>query len=284
MEELEINPLLQRTVIPGETFRLPSQGIFYKNGELTDDVKNGEVHVRAMTTMDEIIMKSPDMLFTGKAIVEVFSRCIPQVAKPLDLLSRDLDYLMLCLRYVTYGEMLTVTYKHYCDGLYDNVAEATEDDAPVRQIEPKEHTYDIPLRPIISQAVQIDPSTIQQIYEHRLPSGQVIKLKPITYGAVLGLNQNADLNRADIPSIDALKTSVESVLVDAIESVDGVTNKKHIAEWLRDVAPAGWIREAMKPLEEHGDWGANPTFATKCRECGAEIDIEFSTNPISFFS
>ena len=39
------NPLLASLRIPGETFRLPSHGLFYTDGELDDSVVNGEVEV-----------------------------------------------------------------------------------------------------------------------------------------------------------------------------------------------------------------------------------------------
>jgi len=39
------NPLLENLRLPGETVRLPSGGMFYKNGELASHVNNGEIHV-----------------------------------------------------------------------------------------------------------------------------------------------------------------------------------------------------------------------------------------------
>ena len=39
------NPLLQKIRLPGRIFQLPSRGLFYKNGELDESVKNGEIHV-----------------------------------------------------------------------------------------------------------------------------------------------------------------------------------------------------------------------------------------------
>ena len=92
-EQPRSNPLLERIRIPGETFTLPSQGIFYKNGELDDDSKNGEVYIYPMVTYDEIVLKTPDKLFSGEAITEVFQRCVPQIKKPMELLAKDVDFI-----------------------------------------------------------------------------------------------------------------------------------------------------------------------------------------------
>ena len=82
------NPLLSKVRMPGETYRLPSNDLFYHNDELDPSVRDGEVHVYPMTAVDEIIMKSPDMLFSGKAVEEVFLRCVPQIKKPMELLGK----------------------------------------------------------------------------------------------------------------------------------------------------------------------------------------------------
>lgn len=263
MENTSTNPLLAAAVIPGETFRLPSQGLFYANGELSPDVTNGEVHVRAMTAVDELVFKSPDMLFTGKAVEQVFTRCIPQVLKPNELLSKDVDYLIMCLRVVTYGPTVSLTYNHACsDGS-------------------KEHTYEVRLQPIIQQAKQIDPTVLSTKFAVSLPNGQKVKLKPLTYRTMIALNQDVDLVNKT-PSLDDLKTSVMGVLLDSIESVDGITDRALIGEWLNALS-AGWVREITGALNVTSDWGANAVATEVCRDCSSAIKLEFSINPLSFF-
>jgi hypothetical protein len=262
-ENIVINPLLRKAVLPGETFKLPSQGLFYTHGELRDDVKNGEVHVKPMTAMDELVFKSPDMLFTGQGVVDVFARCIPQVLDAKALLSKDVDFLMVCLRMVTYGPTLQLSYNHGCkDG--------------------KEHTYEVGLQPIVRASKQIDPTTMADIFSVQLPTDQLVKLKPTTFGAMLSLNQDVDLSDS-IPSLEDLKTSITAVLVDVIDSVDGISDKEQIREWI-GVVSAGHIRMLTDALTQLGDWGASMKHSTKCKDCAELIDIEFSTNPVSFFS
>lgn len=268
-ENKPLNPLLTGSLLPGETFRLPSQGLFYTNGELSPEVKNGEIHVKAMTAIDELNIKSPDMLFTGKALEELFSRCIPQILKPTEILSKDIDYLMVCLRMVTYGPSLILSYKHTCENA-------------------KDHTYEVDLQPIIRSSKPIDPTTMSRQFATTMPNGQKVKLKPATIGAIIKLNQDVDVVNS-MPSLDDLKGSVLTVLVDVIDSVttlDGsseISDKVMIAEWVSEVS-AGWIKLITDALTNVGDWGAVTKTTKECRDCGEKVDIEFSTNPLSFFS
>ena len=96
------NPLLDKIKLPGRIFQLPSRGIFYEDEELSEDIKNGEIHVQAMSALDEITLKNPDQLFSGDAVQNIFKNCLTGVNKPVNLLSKDIDALMLFLRTVTY--------------------------------------------------------------------------------------------------------------------------------------------------------------------------------------
>jgi len=261
--EKPTNPLLANLRIPGETFRLPSHGLFYVDGELDDNVKNGEVHVYPMTSLDEIVFKTPDMLFTGEALRQVFARCIPQVKKPTELLAKDVDFLLTCLRMITYGSEITLLYTHNCENA-------------------KSREYDVPLRPIIQEAKAIDPTTITSTFTVRLENGQTVKLKPSTFATMLEFSQAFDVGNK-MPSLEELQKSVVNVLVDIIASVDDVTDKALIREWATKI-PAGWVRQLTAAIEQVGNWGATFETHQNCKDCGQLITIEFNTNPVSFFS
>lgn len=258
-----INPLLARLVLPGETFRLPSQGLFYTHGELSDEVKDGEVHVFPMTAYDEIVFKTPDMLLSGNAIDEVFKRCIPQILEPRKLLSKDVDYLITCLRVITYGSDITLTYQHTCDGA-------------------KEHEYVVSLQDILRKAKSIDPTSLATAYTITMKNGQIVKVKPTTFNTILELNQNFNDTNEDY-SIESMQHKILKVLVDMIESVDDTTNRDHIEEWARKL-PAGWVKFLSTSIDQVSDWGVEFKAPAKCKDCGATMEMPFSANPVSFFS
>jgi hypothetical protein len=260
------NPLLVslRARIPGETFRLPSHGLFYKNNELADDVINGEVHVFPMTALDEIILKTPDSLLSGQSVNQVFLRCIPQILKPMKLLSRDVDYLMMCLRMISYGEELDITYTHSCEGA-------------------KSHGYVVNLKPLITQAKPIDPTTIGTIYTLKLGNAMVVKLRPPIFESVMNMYlTNFQATNASITLLEA-QTKLLDVISDTIVSVDGNENRDHIQEWVKAI-PAGWMQDISEALQKIGDWGPSTTVNLTCKDCNQPMEVEIPLNPISFFS
>lgn len=262
IDQQQTNPLLARLQLPGQTFRLPSQGLFYSNGELREDVVNGELHVFPMTAYDEIIFKTPDMLLSGKAIDEVFARCIPQVLRPRDLLSKDVDYLITCLRVITYGPTITLTYTHSCENA-------------------RAHEYTANLNALINAARAIDPTTINSVYNTTLENGQVVRLRPALFKTVLELNQ--DLGKDDEASLSDIQNNIMKVLIDMIESVDGISDRELITEWAKAL-PAGWVRFLSDAIEKTSDWGVEFKVTDTCKDCGERIEMPFSANPISFFS
>jgi len=256
-----VNPLLERARIPGETFRLPSGGIFYENGELNSDVKDGEVHIYPMTTIDEIVMKSPDMLYSGKAIEEVFARCIPQIKKPMDMLARDVDFLMICLRKVTFGAEMQIMHTHTCDGA-------------------KEHSYIISMDTFIKESKRIDPTKVAATYTVTLVNGQRVRLEPIRYKHFIELMQ---LNESEEATPDRIRQVMFDTLLHIIVSVDEIEDRELIREWL-NVLPAGWLRTINKKIEESTDWGPSFETTVTCRDCGEEVQLAAPLNPIAFFT
>lgn len=257
------NPLLAAVRIPGQTFRLPSRGLFYTNGELDDTVgTDGEVVVNPMRTTEELTLNNPDKLFTGDAVVEIFKHCVPQVIKARELLSQDVDYLMMCVRVVTYGEMLTAPYIHTCENA-------------------EEHEYQINQNQIIKQAKEIDPTTIKTKFKLELENGQVLTLRPPRFDRVIKLYQT--LSGSDELGDEDVKETVFANLTDMISEVDEVSDSEMIMEWLREL-PAGFVGKINDFVAKSSDWGVNPEVTIQCKDCGQDMLVSVPTNPINFFT
>lgn len=255
-----VNPLLARVEMPGSTFQLPSRGLFYKNGELRDDVDMGEVHVSPMSAFDEILMKSPDQLYSGEAVDTVFRRCIKQILQPGELIAKDVDFLLVCLRQVTYGDVMEITYTHDCK-------------------DAKNNTYPISLSAFINTTKKIDPTTVGKIYTTTMKNGQVVKLHPSKFKDVIKMYQSTETLR-QTPD-EEFKMAV-FIIQSIIHSVDGITNPEQIREWIETIS-AGWLSELTGIIEKASDFGPDFTLHTKCKDCGKDIKIHTPVNPISFF-
>ena len=259
-----VNPLLQRIQLPGETFKLPSCGLFYKSGELDPSVTDAEVHVHPMTVLDEIMIKTPDLLFSGKAVEEVFGRCIPQVLRPLELLAKDVDFLMLCLRKVSYGTTLELETVH---------AECEAED-------PKRHPYNIDITTFISGTKRIDPTTIAKDYTVTLPNDQVVKMQPVRFADFVKLMQAQDDEKMDAAGqVQVLVDSLARIII----SVDEITEHSMIAEWLKAIKPE-YLNKLNQQLEDTLSWGPDFKYKIECKDCGKAQEVVAPLNPLAFFT
>lgn len=255
-----VNPLLEKVRIPGETFRLPSGGTLYKDGELASSVKNGEVHVYPLTALDEIVLKTPDKLLNGDAIQEVFSRCIPSILKPMRLFTKDVDYLMVCLRKVTFGADIELEYTHSCK-------------------DAKKHSYMFSINNYLQRAKtleHIDPTS----YNFTVGDGQKVVIKPLRFADYIRASQ---IDESKLSTPEQIRDSITASLIDVIESVDGTTERHFIAEWL-NVIPSPWIHEISQYLDKASDWGVVFEAQMVCKDCEEEFTAATPINPLSFFS
>lgn len=256
------NPLLHKIRLPGRVFQLPSKGIFYKNGELDANITEGEIHVHPMSALAEIHMKSPDQLFSGQAIETVFTECVTGIAKPSQLLAKDVDAITMFLRTTTYGPNYEFTAIHTCEHA-------------------KEHSYIADVDQMISQSKYMDPTIIADNYSVKMPNEQVVKLQPSRYGKIISILK-ANEGKEEL-SVDAMKKNLMMMLTSVVVQVDDITDEAMIAEWLSKI-PTTWVTQIASRMEAVNDWGPKLEWTTKCRDCGEEFTIELPLNPISFFT
>lgn len=262
------NPLLKKLQrIPGETFRLPSKGVFYKNGELDESVVNGEVTVYPMTGYEELIMRSPDMIFQGTAIEKVIARCVPAVIKPMELIANDVDYLLTCIRKVTYGDNIKILYA--CDN--------DQCDIPKEQRTHKE--YDIKIDNFLQNSKEITKDSIDKL-KFALAEIFEVEMIPAKIADIL------EIRRALIPKYDdvinASYATHLKLMSSIIKSVDGIEDKDIITEWV-DNLNVEMKNELLEKLKYFNDWGITFDCKFKCKDCGMEVVKTESLNPIDFF-
>lgn len=268
------NPLITRAKLPGEIFALPSGGIFYENDELDGSVINGEVHIFPMAAYDEVIIKTPSLLLNGQAVHEVFTRCIPQIKKPMELLAKDVDFLLIALRQVTYGETMDVTYTHDCENA-------------------KEHNYQVKISDFTKNAKKINPTTVGKNYSLTLKDkgiSQKVIIKPAKYKDIIDMLQLFTLDTSAEEGSDELlelaKKETKGILLSVssiIKSVDGMSDRNLINEWLEFIQ-AKWVDQLTDAIEKTSNWGPTFDHKDKCKDCGKIISISVPMNPISFFT
>ena len=262
------NPLLQKlNRIPGETFRLPTRGVFYKNGEIDESIVNGEVVVYPMTGHEELIMKSPDMVFQGTAIDRVIRRCVPGVLRPLDMSSNDIEFLLACIRKVTHGEFIKVFYK--CD---DPSCETPMENRVERE-------YDISLLSFIGSVKEISKDDFGNL---AFVLGDIfdITIKPVTMRSLIEVKQNLIPKFDDI--LEATHATQLKIFSAMIASVEGIDDEDMILGWL-EALPVALRDELLEKIQVLHNWGIAFDCKFVCKDCNKVVNKPTAINPINFF-
>lgn len=256
-----VNPLLEKLKkkFPGESFRLPSRGLFYTNGELDPEVEEGEVVVYPMTTTDELAMRSPDMLFQGTAITQTIAHCVPQVLKPERLIASDVDYLLTCLRKVSYGPYLPISHK------------CPKCEAPAKE-------YNLAIDHFIRSSKEI---TREQFDAMKVDvNDYTVHLKPCVFEEMIKILQRSD---ADFESAEQVSEWIDLSLLAIIRSVDGIKDRDLILEWLQKL-PRSVKEDLSSTVETVNQWGVEFSYDISCEACGHKHNVKTSLNPTSFFT
>lgn len=102
-----VNPLAGLMRQPKIYIKLPSGGQYWPQGSIVIP-ENGDLPVYSMTAKDELLLKIPDALMNGQAIVEVIQNCIPSIKNGWAIPNIDLDVILIAIRIATYGEKMKV--------------------------------------------------------------------------------------------------------------------------------------------------------------------------------
>jgi len=96
------NPLMSAMRQPKIAVKLPSQGKYWPQNtiELPD---NGELPIFSMTARDELLLKTPDALLSGQAVVDVIESCVPNIKDGWSIPQIDLDCILIAIRIASYG-------------------------------------------------------------------------------------------------------------------------------------------------------------------------------------
>lgn len=265
------NPLISRlSKIPGVTVRLPSAGIFYLNGELDEEVKNGEIILFPLTASDELMLRSPDMLYQGTTIEAVFRHCAPQIKEPLELLVGDVDYILTNLRKISYGTHIPIRY--ICDCI-----ESEEQREDIRIAGDDE--YLIPVDHFIQNSKELNIKTFKSTFVVKLANGMEVTTQPVRFSDFIKLNQ---VREEDLEDQEFLRNYVADNLTAITLKVDEITDKKLIKEWY-SVLPRLEVERIKNKLNSQSPWGIEFKYKVECKHCKEEKELTHHLNPVYFF-
>lgn len=259
--------------------KLPSGTAYYKPGAI-NFTDNGEIGIMPMTGKDELILKNPDALLNGEAIVEVIRSCVPAVSDPKILLTNDIDALITAIRFATYDDKLETqivcpSCKH-------------------------ENLFKLDLQYALGNM-----SYLESEYVVNLDSGLSVFVKPYGFPELIkGLHaqfEQGKITRAiESESITdeqrfklfssaykELSVVTYSLMVNSIVKVVDESNSI-------DVSDVGFIKEFLQNIDKKSvdkisdqikkinEIGIRRIFLAKCEKCNHEWENEIDFNPVNF--
>ncbi|NDB58023.1 hypothetical protein EB001_06220, partial [bacterium] len=105
-----MNPLAKHFRQPSVYLKLPSGGKYWPEGTINLPA-NGEVPIMAMTTKDEITIRTPDALMNGQGVVDLIQSCCPNITNAWAMPTIDSDAILVAIRIATNGSNMDIDSK-----------------------------------------------------------------------------------------------------------------------------------------------------------------------------
>ena len=272
------NPLQKYFRQPSIYVKLPSEGKYYPKDSI-DIPSNGEIPIFPMTAMDEIITRTPDALFNGSAVAQLFQSCVPNIKDPWVIPQVDIDMLFTAIRIASYGHEMEMTVScQHCNEAQD---------------------YALDLRNVIDQYGSPD-------FSKKLTVGELeIFFRPLNYHKIsesaqkqfeqqkrIQLTSEAE-NVTDEQKLKAMSEALTEVtkmtlntMNESVQSVsiDGqiVEDRQQINEFMQNID-----RKLFKKIQDHltsirGQSEMKPLQIT-CKECNKGFEQPFTLDMSNFF-
>lgn len=278
------NPLADLMRQPKIYVKLPSNGQFWKEGSLDLSV-NGEYPVYSMTAKDELMLKIPDALLSGQAVVEVIQNCMPNIKNAWNVPNIDLDIILIAIRIATYGETMKIPLI----------------------INEEEFDYQLDLRFLMNQLEQqiiweprveissdliayVKPFTYKQISETSIHSFETQKILQIANNDNIDDESKNKIFKAAFDKLNNFTIGIINNSVFKIESVHGTTEElEFIKEFMEnsDKEVFDIVKKHIEKIRDHNTLKPLKIKATPemiAAGGSEEIEIPLNFDPSNFFA
>lgn len=260
---------------------LPSDGKYYSQPpKLSID---DELGVLPMTAADDILLKSPDALFNGEALINMLASCVPDIADPEEIPVCDLDLILMAIKVATNGEALDIV---------SNCPDCKQ-----------EESYEVNLPSLMATSQKIDSNNIVE-----LDDGVKVYVRPYSLRSqIKGQVQKFHNYRMqmmlndDMPNSEKAKLFDEALIAASAISVQLVAdnvmkveipgegdepvvviNKEHIYEWVENMETKVYDL-VIQRIRDLSSGNIDLNIHLKCPLCEHEYNTDLELDPISFF-
>lgn len=224
------NPLVSFMRQPKIYIQLPSKGEYWPAGSLVP-TETGEFAVYSMTAKDELMLKIPDAVMNGQAVVDVIQHCIPNIKNAWNIPSIDLDVILIAIRLATYGENMKtpVTFGEDIEMEY-TVDLRTVMDSLMNTIQ-----WD----PVVSinddLTVFVKPMNYKQLSESAVQTFETQKILQIANSSTMSEDEKVRAFKESFGKLTEVTIGIVEKSIVRIDSTQGSTdNQRHIKEFIEN--------------------------------------------------
>lgn len=259
--------------------KLPSQGMYYEPG-IIQFTESNEIGIMPMTGHDELLLKNPDALLNGEALIDVITSCVPAVKQPKALLNNDIEALITAIRYATFNDTLETNIK--CPKCTHENNYSLDLQYAIDNMQFLESEYNINLESGIT--VFVKPYSFPDLLKVLHAQFEQSKIARAIENENLTDQQRADTFKKAFKEIATVKFELMSNGIVRIVNEEhdiNVTDKKFIKEFLYNTDKKS-IDKISDLIEEINKIGVKKTFSAKCQKCEHEWESEIDFNPVNF--
>lgn len=271
------NPLAAFFRAPGLHVKLPTGGAFLPANEFDPTLAN-DLPIYPMRAADELLLKSPDALMSGHAIISLIKSCVPGIRDPKKISTPDLDVLLLAIRAATFGDSMDLEVE--CPSCNRDNSFTCSLGAIMSTVTDVPHEN--PVRMTDAVVVHVRPYTLEVATRVALATFE--EARKIQGAEDLPSEERTQIvndcyDRLNVLNMRALASSIVKVVVPG--SV--VENPQHIAEFVGNT-DRNWIEKIEERLKLINSMGIDKTVAVQCAGCEHEWKAAIEFNPSSFFA
>ena len=240
----QANPLASFMRQPKIYIRLPSNGEYWPTGTINIS-ESGDYPVYSMTAKDELMLKVPDAVMSGQAVVDVIQHCVPNIKNAWHMPNIDLDVVLIAIRIATYGEkMITpITFGEDIEMEY-TVDLRTVMDSLLNSI-----TWDPVVQVNDNLTVFVRPMTYKQISESALKTFETQKIMQVVNNDKLEETEKLKLFKESFSKLTDITLGMVQSSIIRIDSSEGSTDSpKFINEFIENVD-----KDIFNIIQEHLD-------------------------------
>ena len=282
------NPLSEYFRSPKLYVKLPTGGKFYDK-DVVEYPESGELPVFPMTAKDELIMKNPDALLNGEAVCQLVSSCVPNVKNVRQLISNDVDTLLIAIQGATNGDDIEVTAEcPKCNEAVTGIASA-EGALETMVLLEESYVVDTP------QGLSIEVKPFK--YENTIKAGIASFQSTRSLQAMTELPDDMDKLKIFNESFLKMADMNYQLILDAVHSItigkgkdkQTITDRDHIREFL-DNCESDIGRSVETAVTDVNKIGIQKTMQFECdkesckeNDCPKEFEAAVAFDPVNFF-